>query len=289
MRNIVGIPVKTKDFFGREKEIELLKNYIIEGQSVYIYAPRRMGKTSLLNQLMYTCKDEFIFHYINEEANLPDSGYLYNYLRALKPQETSRRRVVSRDEILEAINNVVPENKILVFAIDEFAYLIEVFSLRGKNKLVELLEFHRFLRMQTEKKIVFIYAGEERINRYPILDKYLNDVKSITLEPLTKEQSFQLIEKLATEMGIELNENTSDRIFTFSNGVPFNIQLLFSHIILEIKRDKIDKKISKADLEIVIDQTLYELKQYHYHRPPRNDKFQVEVEIDSIIDLTNKK
>lgn len=288
MKNILGTPVISNDFFGREKEIRELVNFIENGQSVYLYAPRRMGKTSLIKQLIQTYNEKYLFHYVNEINNNPDNHYISDFLNLIVPRNKLSEKL-DNGEIIESIMKVVPENKTLVFAIDEFDFLIEQYSTKGTEKINDLLELHRYLRHQNDKRIVFLYAGEEQLYRYPILLKNLNDISTMSLKPLTEMQSFNLIDKLAVSQGIEIMKNVSRRIFEFSNGIPFNIQLLFSHIVSDVRNKIIDTLITKDELDKVIDKTLYELKQYQFHRPPQNDKFQVDVEINSIIDLTNKK
>ena len=44
--NQVGKPVYGNQLIGRNKELQLLKQLILAGQSIVIIVPRRMGKTS---------------------------------------------------------------------------------------------------------------------------------------------------------------------------------------------------------------------------------------------------
>lgn len=57
----VGKPVLGKDLIGREQELRLIKELLFAGQSVVIIAPRRMGKTSLMIELINQLKKESFF------------------------------------------------------------------------------------------------------------------------------------------------------------------------------------------------------------------------------------
>ena len=44
---VTGVPVIGKNMIGRENEKKQIKRLLMNGQSVILYAPRRMWKTSL--------------------------------------------------------------------------------------------------------------------------------------------------------------------------------------------------------------------------------------------------
>ena len=54
----VGKPVIGKDLIGREEEIKLIMQTVLEGQSVVLIAPRRFGKTSLLLEALRRLKNK---------------------------------------------------------------------------------------------------------------------------------------------------------------------------------------------------------------------------------------
>lgn len=59
--NQAGKPVYGNNLIGRDKEIRLIKELILSGQSIVVIAPRRMGKTSLMIELIRQLKDEGYF------------------------------------------------------------------------------------------------------------------------------------------------------------------------------------------------------------------------------------
>jgi len=59
--NQVGKPVYGNNLIGRDKELRLMKELILAGQSIVIIAPRRMGKTSLMIELIRQLKEDGYF------------------------------------------------------------------------------------------------------------------------------------------------------------------------------------------------------------------------------------
>ena len=51
MRNIIGQAVSGNDFFGRPQIISKIRRAVRNGSNIYLSAPRRVGKTSLMNYL----------------------------------------------------------------------------------------------------------------------------------------------------------------------------------------------------------------------------------------------
>jgi AAA+ ATPase superfamily predicted ATPase len=51
VRNVTGNPVDGDDFFGRDDELERLKESVLAGNHVLLVGPRRVGKSSLVAEL----------------------------------------------------------------------------------------------------------------------------------------------------------------------------------------------------------------------------------------------
>ena len=56
-----GIPVMDENLAGREKEKDLVKQLLKNGQSVILYGPRRIGKTSIALTVLNELKTEGYF------------------------------------------------------------------------------------------------------------------------------------------------------------------------------------------------------------------------------------
>jgi hypothetical protein len=54
----LGTPVWGEDFFGRQNEVSQILSLLESRSAVNFFSLRRMGKSSLLRQIMYLCKNE---------------------------------------------------------------------------------------------------------------------------------------------------------------------------------------------------------------------------------------
>jgi AAA+ ATPase superfamily predicted ATPase len=51
-----GTVVKDRNFINRKKEIAQIKDDLLNGNNIILYAPRRYGKTSLVKQILNDLK-----------------------------------------------------------------------------------------------------------------------------------------------------------------------------------------------------------------------------------------
>ncbi len=75
MRNIVGQPVSGTDFFLRKSITNLIYRRLDSGSNLFLAAPRRVGKTSIMYHLRDNPREGYAFIYIPTES--VDSSELY--------------------------------------------------------------------------------------------------------------------------------------------------------------------------------------------------------------------
>lgn len=68
MKNIVGQPVSGADFFSRDQIIKLIYRRLESGSNLFMAAPRRVGKTSIMFHLRDNPRSGFAFIYIPTES-----------------------------------------------------------------------------------------------------------------------------------------------------------------------------------------------------------------------------
>lgn len=68
MRNIVGAVPHGKDFFPRSQLIDSIYRDLEKGAHLYLAAPRRMGKTAIMQHLVANPRQNYIFLYIITES-----------------------------------------------------------------------------------------------------------------------------------------------------------------------------------------------------------------------------
>jgi hypothetical protein len=288
MKNIVGAPVSRENFFDRQEELNLIVDNLHKGNSIYVLGPRRMGKTSLLFNLIDKYEGEFNFTYFDlgvVENDFTGLKYLLSKIFPGIEFQTNQKDDLNVKYFIDQVNKYKKNDNPVVLIFDEFPFFIEKYSLNGKEIVETLLLTHREIRQTVNSNIRFIYSGESSLIRYPLLKKYLNDLFPIILNPLSKDASYELIDRLSITTNIKIEEQIKNRIYKFTQGIPFNIQFVFQ--IIEKKHNK-SQNITDAIIDEVINEAIKD-KQSRYYQPPQNDSFMVTVKIKDTIDLTNKE
>jgi len=208
LRGKLGPPVTgTNEFFNREEELARLIEKITRGESVYISAPRRIGKTSLmykageeLTREGHTClffdlegydtpsdwlSKWFVKAVSDKETKLADkvSIILKNLRNGMGTSETltegflkglfdtSNWRDIGND-IFDALVNSLEKDKRLVVFLDELAVMIEHFKDKKADQKTEADFFLSWLRSVQQKhcdKLSFVVASS--IGLPPLLNK----------------------------------------------------------------------------------------------------------------------
>lgn len=267
MRNKVGPPVSGEDFYPRPLLMASLCRRLNSGDHLYLQAPRRSGKTSIMFQLREEPCDGYIFVYINTESvedpehffvrvlkEIERSGLIANRLDRL----TQARNML--DDLLQRIRKIGPvelndvkgqepsalfsellakldlENERLVLMIDEFPSTVaNIVKKHGADAAVRFLQLNRSLRQNPGSKIQMMYTGSIGL---PALVSSLeasaavNDLANFEVPPLTREEAAglcsQLFEREKIALSPALTEHLLDQVGWL---MPFFVQLAVGETI----------------------------------------------------------
>ena len=75
MKNSLGNPARGDAFYIRGKEINKIYKVLNTGASIYLSAPRRVGKTSILKYLEEFSKDGYYFIYVITESVYTENDF----------------------------------------------------------------------------------------------------------------------------------------------------------------------------------------------------------------------
>lgn len=199
--NQVGKPVYGNNLIGRDKEIRLMKELILAGQSIVIIAPRRMGKTSLMIELIrqlkkedyFTCNiDVFSTSNISSLAHrITESVFANNKL------DKYFRQAVSN--ITEAFKNIKFKSEI-----EDYSFILE-FNSKSKTAPFDLLE--------DSLNLIDSYAAKNKKKMLAAFDEF-GDIKKLDGEHIVK--LFRSV--------IQLQQNTT---FLFSGSYESVMSELF--------------------------------------------------------------
>lgn len=132
----VGKPVFGHNLIGRKKELRLIRELIMAGQSIVLIAPRRMGKTSLLLELLSQFKEENYFTVFTDVFASPDISV---FAERITESVFANRKFDA--PFKKALLNISEAFKNLQFRteIEDFSFVLD-FNSKPDHKPVELLE-----------------------------------------------------------------------------------------------------------------------------------------------------
>jgi uncharacterized protein len=198
MKITIGPPATKANFFPRNVEVQRIYRSLDDGNNIYLSAPRRVGKTSIMQHLQEKPKSGYVFVYGDYEVCKSTNDFLKCLLTSLK-ESSAQFKKGSRvfNKISETINQYLEslsieisgvkleaklkseidwieklkrlfkelqdESKRLVIMIDEFPQVVlNILSNEDENAAANFLLLHRQLRNEIRlgnHKISFIYTG----------------------------------------------------------------------------------------------------------------------------------
>lgn len=261
----VGTPaVGDDEFFGREAELRLLIEKVTWGNSVYISAPRRIGKTSLMQRaekvlegsghscFFYTLEGSSPADWIYklafdmyERANVKDSvvALIKNVLSSEKLSWQEALKSITNSEqwdrqgknFFKALHDSCPEGKRIVILLDELAIMVQnMQDNRPENE--HFLEWLRSIHQEYHKKISFVIASS--IGLHPLLKRlklstHVNYLENFQLDAWRPETAKECILALSrgTEGKIEISPETAERMTEMIGWCsPYYVQAFFSAV-----------------------------------------------------------
>jgi hypothetical protein len=243
IENIIGKPVVDKNFFGRDVELEDLQA-ITEREHVLLLAPRRVGKTSLLQALVKRVEREgsAIGVYASVAAATSETQFVQAILKAiyatrrgrkLKPGLVARvfglgRGVKSvklagsgvdletrtppwQEDADRAFAAIVTSELPLLVLIDELPVLVLALARSDPSgaRVRAFLQWFRNLRQHPDgaTKLRFVLAGSiglDNVTRRHQLTDTINDLRLWPLGPFEPAAAHEFLGQLAASYKLEL-------------------------------------------------------------------------------------
>ncbi len=269
LSNKTGPPVEGEDFFGREKELEFAWKQILNGNSILLSAPRRVGKTSFAKKLLEEAKAngwktleinleeisteiDFVKLFVErlreqnwwETKKHKAAESISNLLSKIKPSITSGDATLSLDwtnekvNVYEELKGLLDHNEKTLIMVDELTILLSGFINKdpknGKLITEEFLNWLRSFRQKSQTKIRWVFCSSVGIEYFANqngLSNTINDIDSFPLDAYTAETAFQMFEKLSESCQIQLDKETIEHaVQKLGWHLPYFIQILFSKI-----------------------------------------------------------
>lgn len=255
----------------RRQLYEDFKEKIDQGRYFTIFAPRQMGKTTFLEEIIRNINrdDYYIGINLDFERYRPFNNERFyitlhrDFCKAISnrlsdincPSTESILREISNDKVVdnetfflfvEKLGGLIPDKK-LVLLIDEFdGVSIEITG----DFLYTLRDM--YLRRRKEKAFSIYSISLVGVKNIRELNfgstSPFNIATQVKLESFTLEQCYELINRYIEETGHEFQEGTVEKIHFETGGHPFLTNRLCAILVEEVVKDK-TKPITHKDLQ----------------------------------------
>ncbi|MEH2170709.1 MAG: AAA family ATPase [Nostoc sp.] len=270
---IIGVPLneQLELFTGRTSIGIRIEQLLLDHRRppLLLYGQRRMGKTSLLNNIGKLLPNSIIPMFVDLQG-APSSasdhaGFLYNLARDMEKSAKKQgltlpsltREVLQSDsftyfyEWLDKVEQALEQNTALL-ALDEFEVLDNAIA-KGRFDEQDVLGMLRHL-IQHRPRFKVLLAGSHTIEEYQRWASYLINVQVVHISYLKEAEARQLIEHPVKDFTLRYEINAVERVLQLTRCHPFLVQLLCAEIVvLKNEQDPSIRRLAiLADVEAAI-------------------------------------
>jgi hypothetical protein len=275
---IIGVPLTSQQeiFVGRTDIGNRVENLLLNRQRppLLLYGQRRMGKTSLLNNLGRLLPSTIVPLVVDLQGPTSSArditGFLYNIANGISISAESKRGIIiqrlTRDalivdpftvfnEWLDEIEHSIGDN-IALLVLDEFESLDSAIK-RGRYDAEDVFGMLRHL-IQHRTKFKVLLAGSHTLAEYHHWSSYLINVQTVHINYLKEDEARQLIEHPTNNFSLRYKANASQRIIDLTRCHPFLVQLLCSELVaLKNEQDPNARRLATlTDIEAAVPDAL---------------------------------
>lgn len=268
MKNSLGNPARGDAFYPRNKEVAKIYRALNSGVSIYLSAPRRVGKTSILRHIEESPEEGYYFVYvITESVYEPNEFFKVIYDGLLKSDALSRMSKISQAIfdglgavvggvkkihgvelrelkepdyfylLIDLLSKTQKDTGRLIIQIDEFPQTIQNISNNlGSKEAEKFIQQNRELRHHDDLDAVqFVYTGS--LSLYPIVEEIteltaVNDMRTVEVGELTPEEGIDFLQQLLIEEKLSLPEPVLKYVMEGMRWlIPFHLQLIAQELI----------------------------------------------------------
>ncbi len=285
-----GKPVWGKNLIGREKIIQEIIKLTSKGQSVVIIAPRRMGKTSVILEVINRInKDKKYYNLFIDFFKIPTIRKLSSSIteevlknkklhKAFKNFNTNIKELLKNIKFKQVVNDFefilefnnkdkTDDNSLLensIDFIDNFAkknkkHFICCFDEFGDIKKLDgdaiIKLFRSKIQLQQNTSYIFSGSYESVMNNIFISSKspFYRFARVMNLSNIQTSDFIQFLETGFNNLKINVSHSAIEKVLDFTKGHPYYTQLIA--IQIELSFDENDS-VNTSDVEQIINSLL---------------------------------
>ena len=269
MKSSTGPWVRGDDFFDREAELDTLGTRVREGNHVLLSGQRRMGKTSIVQELGRRLEmDGWIFLFVDIEGATCGEDVIEEIARVVHPIRPIASRfaqnmkdwVAGNVEEISALefsvkirgglndgnwqrhgkqllHDCASQDQQVLLVIDELPIFLKRMRHRdgNANRVEEFLSWLRgVVQWLGDKSPVLILSGsiglDPLVRRLGLSDR-INYLFPVRLGPWNREISIECFNRLSISHGLQVDDGVSGAVYdALGIGIPHHIQSFFARL-----------------------------------------------------------
>jgi hypothetical protein len=238
-----------------------------------LYGQRRVGKTSLLNNLGRLLPSTIIPLFVDLQGPATrasdDAGFLYNLARAMSRSAAQRDLALpplTRDDLavdpfsqfeewLDAVELALGGNLALLM-LDEFEVLADALD-KGRFDEVTVMGMVRHL-IQHRSRFKVLLSGSHTLDEFQRWAGYLINVQVVHISYLSPAETRQLVAQPVGDFALRYEAAALERVVALTRGHPFLVQLLCAEVVaLKNEQPPAQRRLALvADVETAVPEAL---------------------------------
>ncbi|MCK4643370.1 ATP-binding protein [bacterium] len=284
-----GGVVTGSSFTNRKKELHEITNDVMAGQNIFIYSPRRYGKTSLVKNVLNNIPDKkmvkiyvdflqvysrkrFVEIYSREIGKKMKTSFegVINFFKKhisnviptvtlndedkpefkLKYEESGKINDQLLSDMLELPSKLIKsQKKRAVIVFDEFQEISKLNGEAFENQLRSVIQHH--------ENISYIFMGSKMhilLNMFNSKNRALYNIgKTLNLKKIERPEMISYIEKQFTKAKKIISAGVPEEICVLAKDHPYYIQMLCHQIWYEsLAIDEIGKQTVDKAIEVLL-------------------------------------
>jgi hypothetical protein len=268
---VFGDPVHETEqnvFAGRHDVVEQIEESVVGARhapTLVLYGPRRMGKTSILNQLPRLLGPDFAPALVDcqNPACREGKAALLRYLSRVLAESLARRRVVmpslelsalerqpfaAFDDWLNAVERSTPERMRMLLCLDEYESLQDTLAAGWGAELLDDLRHW----LQHRPRLLVMFTGAHTFEQLgPLWTGHFVSSRRIRVGFLTREEVLPLLTSPIPEFNMTYARGALDAILAATSGQPFLTQAVAFELV-EVLNQQRRREALPEDVEQAI-------------------------------------
>ena len=255
-------------FTGRQEIVQQIEASILGAMQVptlLLHGPRRMGKSSIVNQLPRLLGPEFAPSVVDcqDPAIVESVATLLHYLSRELSKGLRRRHVIVQplpitalrrepytvfNEWLDHIATRMPQRMRVLLCLDEYERLQSTLDAGWGHALLDALRHI----LQHRPEIVLLFTGAHTFQELgeAWTDRFMS-TRRVRVSFLTREEVFPLLTKPIPEFNMTYAPGALDTVFAATNGQP-NLTQAIAFELVQLLNEQHRKEATPEDVEIAL-------------------------------------